>query len=111
MDKEHAAVNLAYGAAGGVATSFALSFVSEELALAFFVLAVLVGSGGIAVAFSIARDNSRVGEAHTVPTPPIPYDHQPLAYAAPPPPAAPNAVEPHTDSMPDQPADNDGWGL
>lgn len=110
MDKEHAAVRLAYAATGAVVASFALSFVSAELALGFFVLAVLVGGTGIVVAFSIARDNSRVGvdEAHTVPMPPIPYDHQPLAYV--PPPAAAIAVEPHTDPVSVEPTD-DGWGL
>lgn len=109
MDKEHAAVNLAYGAAGGVVASFALSFVSEELALGFFVLAVLVGGAGIAVAFSIARDNSHVGEANTVPMPPIPYSSQPLAYAPPPAPAVQSA--PRTDSVPEQSTTDDGWGL
>ncbi|MGV0624552.1 hypothetical protein [Mycolicibacter minnesotensis] len=113
MDKETAAVRLAYAAAGGVATSFALSFVSEELALAFFVLAVLVGGAGIAVALSIARDNSRVGvdEAHAVPMPPIPYPSQPLAYAPPPPPAVPSAAEPHADPVSAETTDDDGWGL
>ncbi|WP_154677637.1 hypothetical protein [Mycolicibacter icosiumassiliensis] len=111
MDKEHAAVRLAYAATGGVVASFALSFVSEELALGFFVLAVLVGGAGIVVALSIARDSRvDVDEAHTVPMPPIPYDHQPLAYVPPPPPAATVAVEPHTDPVSVEPTD-DGWGL
>lgn len=109
MDKETAAVSLAYAATGGVVASFVLSLVSEELALVFFVLAILVGGAGIAVALSIARDNSRIGEAYSDPVPPMPYPSQPVAYAPPPPPGRDSA--PRTDSVPEQSTTDDGWGL